>query len=98
MKYYTVEDVMKITGAGVNKYGDDFAGILEKPIDGIAIKSTKGTARYRVHIKERKDEYGNIVAAGRWLGWITKFDINDSVNGMAGIYGREIDAIQIEII
>lgn len=87
-----------ITDRQKDKYGDDFAGILEKPIDGIAIKSTKGTARYRVHIKERKDEYGNIVAAGRWLGWITKFDINDSVNGMAGIYGREIDAIQIEII
>lgn len=67
--------------------GDDFAGILGKPIDGIAIRSTKGTARYRVHTKN-----------GKWLGWITKCDTSDAMYGMAGIYGKEIDAIQIEII
>lgn len=70
-----------------DKSGDDFAGILGKPIDGIAIKSTKGTARYRVHVK-----------GGKWLGWITKYDINDYHKGMAGSWGKEIDAIQIEII
>jgi len=53
----------------------------------VMIKSSIGTARYRVHTKN-----------GKWLGWITKWDINDSVNGMAGIYGKSIDAIQIEII
>ena len=70
-----------------DRSGDDFAGILGKPIDGIAIKSTKGTAKYRVHIKD-----------GNWLEWVTQYNINDSVNGMAGIYGKEIDAIQVEII
>lgn len=70
-----------------DKSGDDFAGILGKPIDGIAIKSTKGTARYRVHLK-----------GGKWLGWITKYDINDYHKGMAGSWGKEIDAIQLEII
>lgn len=77
----------EITDRQKDKWGDDFAGILGKSIDGIVIKSTKGTARYRVHVK-----------GGNWLGWITQYNINDSVNGMAGIYGREIDAIQVEII
>ena len=77
----------EITDRQKDKSGDDFAGILNKPIDGIVIKSTKGTARYRVHVK-----------GGNWLGWITRYDINDSINGMAGIYGKEIDAIQVEII
>lgn len=70
-----------------DKSGDDFAGILGKPIDGIAIKSTVGTAKYRVHVK-----------GGNWLGWITKYDVDDYHKGMAGAYGKEIDAIQIEII
>lgn len=69
-----------------DRSGDDFAGILGKAIDGIAIKSTKGTAKYRVHIK-----------GGNWLEWVTQYNINDSVNGMAGIYGKEIDAIQVTI-
>ena len=70
-----------------DKSGDDFAGILGKPIDGICIKSTKGTARYRVHLKN-----------GNWLGWITKYDKDDYHKGMAGSWGKEIDAIQVEII
>lgn len=70
-----------------DKNGDDFAGILGKPIDGICIKSTKGTARYRVHIKN-----------GNWLGWITKYDKDDYHKGMAGSWGKEIDAIQVEIV
>lgn len=77
----------KIVDRQEDKTGDNFAGILGKPIDGIAIKSTKGTARYRVHTK-----------GGKWLGWITKYNINDYNSGMAGIYGKEIDAIQIEIV
>ena len=70
-----------------SKSGDDFAGILGKPIDGIAIKSTVGTARYRVHLKN-----------GGWLNWISKYDINDYNKGMAGAWGKEIDAIQVEIV
>lgn len=40
-------------------------------------------ATYRVHIK-----------GGEWLAWISKVD--DTNNGYAGIYGKEIDAIQIK--
>ncbi|MCI8396812.1 MAG: hypothetical protein HFJ52_03965 [Clostridia bacterium] len=51
------------------------------------IKATKGTAKYRVHTKN-----------GKWLGWITQYNENDPTNGYAGIFGQEIDAIQVEII
>lgn len=40
-------------------------------------------ATYRVHIK-----------GGNWLDWVSKVD--DTNNGYAGIYGKEIDAIQIK--
>lgn len=40
-------------------------------------------AIYRVHLK-----------GGDWLSWITKVD--DTPQGYAGIYGKEIDAIQIQ--
>ena len=73
-----------ITDRNKDQYGDDFAGILNKPIDGVQIKATKGTAVYRVHIK-----------GGNWLSWVSKVD--DSSNGYAGIYGKEIDAIQVYI-
>lgn len=64
-----------------------YSGLYGKELDMIMIKSSEGTARYRVHLK-----------GGGWLDWITKANINDSVNGMAGIYGKAIDLIQIEII
>ena len=41
-------------------------------------------ATYRVHIK-----------GGKWLAWVSKVD--DTKNGYAGIYGKEIDAVQIKI-
>ena len=66
--------------------GDNFAGILGRAIDGIMIRSTKGTARYRVHLLN-----------GSWLPWVTGYDINNGNNGYAGILGKEIDAIQVEI-
>lgn len=65
----------EITDREKDKSGDDFAGILGKPIDAIMIRATKGTARYRVHIK-----------GGKWLGWITQYNINDAINGYAGIF------------
>ena len=73
-----------ITDRQKDKCGDDFAGNLGKPIDGVQIKSTKGTAVYRVHVK-----------GGNWLSWVSKVD--DTANGYAGIYGKEIDAIQVYI-
>ena len=41
-------------------------------------------ATYRVHIK-----------GGSWLSWVNKVD--NTSNGYAGIYGRDIDAIQIKV-
>lgn len=41
-------------------------------------------ATYRVHLKK-----------GSWLSWVNKVD--NTPNGYAGIYGREIDAVQIKI-
>lgn len=58
----------------------DYAGILGKPITDVAIKGCS----YRVHIK-----------GGRWLPWVTGYNINDSNNGYAG-NGKVIDAIQIK--
>lgn len=40
-------------------------------------------ATYRVHIK-----------GGNWLSWVSKVD--ETSNGYAGIYGKDIDAIQIK--
>ena len=63
--------------------GNSFAGNLNKPIDGIRIKSTKGYVDYKVHIK-----------GGDWLPWARGF--GDSGNEFAGIYGKEIDGIQMK--
>lgn len=41
-------------------------------------------ATYRVHIK-----------GGKWLAWVSKCD--DTASGYAGIYGKEIDAIQVKV-
>ena len=62
----------------------DFAGIAGEAISGLAIKVTKGKIKYRVHIKD-----------GHWLSWVTGFNLNDDVNGYAGILGMDIDAVQI---
>ena len=63
---------------------EDYAGNLGKPIDGLQMKTTEGTIYYRVHIKN-----------GNWLSWVAKWD--NTPEGYAGIYGKEIDAIQIYI-
>ena len=66
---------------------DGYSGIYNKAIDCIALKAEGCTLKYRVHVK-----------GGNWLDWVTKADIKDAVNGVAGIYGKPIDAIQIDII
>lgn len=66
---------------------EGYAGIYNKDIDGISMKAEGCTLKYRVHILN-----------GDWLEWVSKMDINDSVYGMAGIYGKTIDAIQIQVI
>ena len=64
-----------------------YSGWKGKPTDCIAMKANGCTLRYRVHTK-----------GGKWLGWITKLDLNDAINGLAGNYGQPIDAVQIEVV
>jgi peptidoglycan hydrolase-like protein with peptidoglycan-binding domain len=67
---------------------EDYAGIYNKPIDAIRMKTNTGkTIHYRVHLRKQK----------RWLSWVTGYNINDAKNGYAGILGQEIDAIQIYV-
>lgn len=62
----------------------DFADIAGEAISGIAIKVSKGKVKYRVHTK-----------GGKWLNWVTGFNLEDDINGYAGILGVEIDAVQV---
>ena len=61
----------------------DYAGIIGRKIDGVAIKVNKGKVKYRVHI-----------LGGGWLPWVTGYNWNDHENGYAG-NGQVIDAIQV---
>lgn len=78
----------EVTDREKDSSGDDFAGILGKPIDAIMVRATKGTARIRVRLK----------GSDGFLPWVTGYNKNDHENGYAGIFGREIDAIQVEIV
>lgn len=74
----------------ITKWDDSsmgYSGIFGKAIDCVTLKADGHTLRYRVHTK-----------GGKWLEWICKSDINDYQNGLAGIYGKSIDAIQIDVI
>ena len=62
---------------------EDYAGWENSPITCLAVKVDKGSIKYRTHVK-----------GGKWLGWITKYDINDFNYGYAG-NNKPIDAIQI---
>lgn len=62
---------------------EDYAGYNNSAITSLAVKVDKGSVKYRVHVK-----------GGKWLGWITKYDIKDSMYGYAG-NGKPIDAIQV---
>ena len=52
------------------------------------IKSDKHKLEYRVHLL--KDN--------RWLSWVKGYNINDKINGYAGVIGEAIDAIQIRVL
>lgn len=63
----------------------NIAGRAKQAISGVAVKVSEGNIRYRVHLLN-----------GDWLPWVTGYDINDDINGYAGIKGKVIDAIQVE--
>lgn len=68
---------------GEIKNDSDYAGVIGAPITDVAIKVSKGSIKYRVHVK-----------GGNWLGWITDYNINNSATGYAG-NGKVIDLIEV---
>jgi hypothetical protein len=53
-------------------------------MDCVAIKAEECQIKYRVHTK-----------GGKWLPWVSGYDITNSKTGFAGIYGKTIDAVQV---
>ena len=75
--------------AAVHKWDDTsngYSGWKGKPTDCITMKADGYTLKYRVHIK-----------GGGWLSWVNKYDIADYYSGLAGAYGKAIDAVQIAV-
>ena len=62
---------------------EGFTGTAGKAITDIAIKVSKGSVKYRVHVK-----------GGSWLPWVTGYNTSDYNNGYAG-NGKAIDAVQV---
>lgn len=60
-----------------------YAGINYAPIRCLVAKASEGVLHYRVHI-----------IGGGWLGWITKYNVNDWYNGYAGLPAYMIDGVQ----
>lgn len=60
--------------------GDDYAGVFGKPLRYIAIE---GVGEYQAHTKN-----------GNWWPTVSKYDLDDEENGMAGD-GNPIDAVRI---
>ncbi|WP_333604235.1 peptidoglycan recognition family protein [Lactobacillus acetotolerans] len=67
-------------GAGDNGY----AGVPNHQHDYLTVSVDHGSIKYRVK-----------TAQDGWLGWVTKGDRNDLVNGAAGIGGHAITGVQI---
>ena len=78
---YRTRDVGRTTYSPWVKGRNDYAG-NKKPIDRFQCKGCKA---YRVSIKGRLG----------WLSWVYKVD--DTPNGYAGIDGKQIDRVQIQI-
>lgn len=72
---------------------EDYAGWENSPITGLAIRVDEGSIKYRVHIKEIKDSNGNVIVKGRWLPYVTGYNIGDKKNGYAG-NGNIIDCVE----
>ena len=71
----------------VTDYGpgdEGFAGLPCSAHDLLTVRVDEGNLRYRVHM-----------LGGDWLDWVDRSDINDTVNGCAGVSGQVIDAVQL---
>ena len=60
--------------------GDDYAGVMGKPIRYLAVE---GAGKYQVHDN-----------GGSWWPYVSKYDLGDEENGMAGD-GNPVDAVRI---
>lgn len=80
--YYRVR-TKKHGWLGEVKNLSDYAGWENSPITDVAIKVDKGSVKYRVHVKN-----------GKWLPYVTGYNIKDANNGFAG-KGSNIDAIEV---
>ena len=84
--YYAVHVISGNRWLPTVRNDDDYAGNLNQKIDAIMIKTDTGEKlNYAVHEK----------VTNRWLPPVTGYNKNDSKNGYAGNFGKEIDAIKI---
>ena len=68
------------------KVDNTYAGIYDKNIDGVRIKSTKGYVTYQAHLK-----------GGGWLEEVDSRNADSGgANSYAGVYGKVIDAIRMK--
>lgn len=86
-KKITDLQVQMADGKAVTVKQHTCSGWTGDPLDCIAMKAEGCQLRYRVHVK-----------GGKWLPWVTGCDINDYTNGLAGVYGKPIDAVQIDVV
>lgn len=74
----------------VGRWADDkdgYAGNKKDPMDYLMIWSENGKrVRYRVKVE------------GKWLAWIYTAKITDRKNGMAGVSGKAIEGVQVELV
>ena len=69
-----------------NKDTNGYAGVQGKKMTALAVKSTKGTIKYRAHLLN-----------GEWLDWVDDYDTKKT-SGYAGIVGLPIDALQMHLV
>lgn len=62
----------------------DYAGIFGRPIDGIQF-GLVGLSNYKVKYR--------VYVSGRWLPWV--YNYNSTSEGYAGIYGQNIEGLQV---
>lgn len=72
----------------MDRSGENYAGDCKNQFDGLQMRIVGGTGkrvRYRVHC----------IGIG-WLDWVT--DWGSGASGYAGLWGKTIDAVQVEIV